>query len=155
MNIIFKPLEGEDNVPHLIEMPEAKEYCREYDSVLELAKANAVPFRKEDRVNIFYLIDTPSIKPDPENIYSIEGKYEIKEECEMCRPDFNCAEYHQENNCSMIQKFAILLKEEIVKEAEKEESQNELWIEVKKSLSTSGLYWLANVMRDFHITRIK
>lgn len=167
MNVIFKPFEGEENWPHLVKVPTAPKPCWEnkhecchanrkckegecslrdhdlgsYRSGLSLAKANAAPFRKEDRENLKDLIaekysSLQTWQPDPEKIYSIEGKYKI----------------HHWNDFG--HSVAILLKEETVKEAEKEESQSQLFVEMFL-LYESCNNKLSIVEEQFHITRIK
>lgn len=145
INIIFK---GEENWPHLIEVPERpneKDYSGDdwkysdalgfYESTLKLAKANAVPFRSDDREEVkklcwlkYIVKDKESYlnrnwQPDPEKIYSIEGKYEIVWQRALKTGESKWKNRKDAKNDSdedkmfyVYRQIAILLKEEIFKE---------------------------------------
>lgn len=173
-NVIFKPFEGEENWPHLIEMPDFKcikvrqgahccidNNCR-YNDALLLSKANAIPFREKDREEVNWLCRENQFiagwQPNLENIYSIEGKCEIIE-YPLIKVSWESQEMFQDRlkNGKRI-KFVMLLKEETNKEDEKEESQEDLWDDFEAMLSNYNdrKITIPSLMKSkFQITRIK
>lgn len=172
MNIIFKQFEGEENWPHAIEMPSSygkakcdfpcgeDEICQ-CKEIEELAKVNAVPFRSEDRMEVItkcWYSETKDL-PNPhedywqsdfKKIYSVEGKCEIQ----LFAEDEPYLRVIKDSIRG--KKFAILLKEETVKEDY--ESQDDLWMELSKLWGAypdkNNPRW-EQIKAKFHITRIK
>lgn len=195
MNIIFKRFEGEENWPHLIETPKetgvyefdiSPENKKNLENRILSAKAMRLPFRKEDRgeiTNECWYSETKDLpnphedywQPDPEKIYSIDRKCE-NEEMEFGHVD----DFSKPHG---FQKFAILLKEEtvkeefykygqllgikindlqrlkilatqsVIKEAKKEESQDTLMNELMNAWRLGAN--IKGLQSKFHITRIK